>query len=364
MTITWASARAWRLQRHFLSGERGADVEEVIGRLTTVPAWSGDPELAVAMRLASPSPHAVATALADGALIRTFTFGGATHLMRPEDARDLLAIRSAGRQWELKSWQDYYRLAPDDWPDLRAAVRDAVADGPLTRAELSAAVTVIPRFAHLGPAFVDDSFTFLKPFAWQGDLALGPSRDGEVTLMSLHPHPGWGGIADLDEAGHRAIVGYLGAYGPAAIDRLHHWFGQGLSAGRRRIDRWVRELDDRLTDVEIEGDTAVALGEHLAAIERAEASDEVHFLGGHDQWVFGPGTTETRIVPPSLRPLATRGARLVLVGGLVCGSWRMGKRALEVTLTGGAPIAHSSVDASAARVAALMGQPDVDIVVN
>jgi hypothetical protein len=42
----------------------------------------------------------------------------------------------------------------------------------------------------------------------------------------------------------------------------------------------------------------------------------------------------------------------------------MGKRALEVTLTGGAPIAQSTVDASAARVAELMGRPDVDIVVN
>ena len=339
-------------------------MEEVIGRLTTIPAWSGDPELAVAMRLTSPSPQAVATALADGRLIRTFSFGGATHLMRPEDAADILAIRSAGRQWELKSWQVYYRLAPDDWPDLRAAVRDAVADGPLTRAELSAAVTVIPRFAHLGPAFVDDSFTFLKPFAWQGDIALGPSRGGEVTLRALRGHPGWGGIPDLDEAGHRAIVGYLGAYGPAKVDRLHHWFGQGLSAGRGRIDRWVRELDDRLTHVEIEGETAVALGEHLAAIQRAQASDDVHFLAGNDQWVFGPGTSETRVVPQRLRPLATRGARLVLMGGLVSGSWRMGKRALEVTWGGDDPIPRSAVEASGARVAQLLGNPDVEIVMN
>ena len=53
--------------------------------------------------------------------------------------RIYLALRSAGRQWELPSWVEYYRLGPADWPDFRAAVREALSDGPLTVAELGEA---------------------------------------------------------------------------------------------------------------------------------------------------------------------------------------------------------------------------------
>ena len=52
--------------------------------------------------------------------------------MTPEDGGAYLALRAAGRMWELPSWQSYYGLAPSDWPRLREVVRQALADGPLT----------------------------------------------------------------------------------------------------------------------------------------------------------------------------------------------------------------------------------------
>ena len=65
-------------------------------------------------------------------MIKAFAFRGSMHYLSPEEGGIYLALRSAGRQWELPSWVEYYRLAPSDWPDFRAAVREALSDGPLT----------------------------------------------------------------------------------------------------------------------------------------------------------------------------------------------------------------------------------------
>lgn len=363
MTISWAAARRWRLSRQYLlSG--APDVVEVVGRLTTIPAWVGNPELAVALRLAKPIPGAVGSALADGQLIRTYAFRGSMHLVRPEDAGVILALRAAGRQWERKSWQDYYRLSAADWPDLRRVVRDALAAGPLTQTELSSNVTAVPKFAHLGPAFTAASHTFLKPFAWQGDLFLGPTRDGKVTFQALEGHPGWTGLVDLEEAGHRAIVEYLAAYGPATIDRLHYWFGEGLSAGRQRIERWVNELSDRITSLQIAGDRALCLVEDAEEIASTDAAGSVLLIPGLDQWVLGPGTADTRVVPAALRPLATRGANLVLVDGLVHGTWRITRHAMEVTLADADGVDQASLSAAADQTAALLGRTELNSVIN
>ena len=43
-------------------------------------------------------------------MIKAFAFRGSMHYLSPEDGGIYLALRSAGRQWELPSWVDYYRL--------------------------------------------------------------------------------------------------------------------------------------------------------------------------------------------------------------------------------------------------------------
>ena len=363
MAITWAVARRWRLSRQYLL-DGAADATEVVGRLTTIPAWAGDPELAVALRLAKPSPSAVEMALADGRLIRTYSFRGSTHFMRPQDAGMILALRAAGRQWERKSWQDHYGLSAADWPHLRRTVREALAAGPLTQTELADAVTADSRYAHLGPALTAASHTFLKPFAWQGDLALGPSRGGKVTFLALEGHPGWSSPSDLDESGRRAILGYLGAYGPATADRLHYWFGEGLSAGHQRIERWIREISEWTTYLNVDGDRALCLAEHADDIASTPAAGSVILLPGYDQWVLGPGTGDTRVVAAQLRPLVTRGANLVLVDGVVGGIWTIKKHRLHIGLPSENAVDCSLLVPAVERLASFVSQADLDVVIN
>jgi hypothetical protein len=330
VTIDAASALTWRMHRHFLEGERASSVEQVVGRLVAVPSWSGDAELAVGLRMANPARGAVATALEDRRVIKTFAFRGAMNFFTPEDAGDYLALRSAGRQWELPSWREFYRIEPEDWPALREVVRDAVASGPLTQSELATAIASHPRFTHLHEAISHRSFTFLKPFAWQGDVSLGPTRDGEAVLQSLADAPGWAGIPSIDEAGPRAIAAYLSAYGPATASNLQYWLGECLSAGKRRITAWL-ENHEQLATVEVNGTPMFCLADQLDEIASTPPSVAVHLLPGVDQWVMGPGTADGFIVPPAHRTEATRGANLVVEGGRVVGTWKRAKRDITVT---------------------------------
>jgi hypothetical protein len=251
-SVTWAQALAWRMERQLLDPVGSESVAGVVRRLGAVLSMDESlAELAVRIRRTTSRPGELAEALAEGTVVKAFAFRGSMHYLSPEDGGIFLALRSAGRQRELPSWVAYYRLAPSDWPEFRAAVRDALTDGPLTVGELGAVLTQRPAYRHLKPVFDEGAGTLLKPLCWQGDMSFGPPRDGRHTFQRLDSNPRWQGLPDLDVAGPRAIMAYLRAYGPATPDHVHYWLGSGLSAGRRRLDSWMSGLGDRLVAVDV-----------------------------------------------------------------------------------------------------------------
>ena len=356
-TTTWAQALSWRLERHLLAPVGSEPVGGVVRRLGAVLAMDESlAELAVGTRRESSLTGDLAVALAAGEVIKAFAFRGAVHYLSPEDGGIYLSLRCAGRQWELKSWVDFYRLTPADWPDFRAAVRDAVADGPLTVAELGEALARHRAYRHLQPVFDEGAGTLIKPLTWQGDVSLGRSRDGRLTLQRLDDNPRWAGVSDLDEAGPRAITAYVAAYGPAPLDNLHHWLGNGLSAGRKRLQTWLAELGDRLVPLNVDGTEAYVLREDVDSLVAAEASETVRLLPGHDQWVMGPGTKDAHVTPPALRDLVTRKANPVIFGGVVCGTWARSGDDLAVTWLSDVPRPDSAIEVETVRLGKFLGR--------
>ncbi|WP_211588731.1 DNA glycosylase AlkZ-like family protein [Allorhizocola rhizosphaerae] len=348
------------MRRQLLDPVGTESVAGVVRRLGAIPAQlDAAAELAVRVRRQRSRPGEVARALADGRVIKTFAFRGATHLVTPEEGGAYLALRAASRMWELPSWQRYYGLTPADWPRLREAVREALADGPLTRDELGAAVTARPKFGHLGFAFADGAGTLLKPLAWQADMSFGPPRDGRATFQRLDTNPRWAGLPDLDEAGMRAVEAYFRAYGPATPDHVHYWLGNGLGAGRRRIQSWIAAFGDRLALVHIEGESAYILREDLEDLAATPASAAVRLLPGYDQWVLGPGTADAHVVPPARRTLVSRGANIVIVGGVVSGTWSLsgGQVVAAWFAEAGPPPAREALADEVARLATILGRP-------
>jgi hypothetical protein len=354
--VTWAQALGWRLERHLLDPVGPASAADVVRRLGAVLSMDEAlADVAVGTRSTRARPGDLAKAVAEGSVIKAFAFRGSMHYLSPEEGGIYLALRSAGRQWELPSWVEYYRLEPSDWPAFRAAVREALSDGPLTIAELGAALTRRPAYRHLKEVFDEGAGTLLKPLTWQGDMCFGPPRDGQHTFQRLDTNPRWTGLPDLDDAGPRAVIAYLQTYGPATLDQVHYWLGNGLSAGRRRLDRWIAGLGDRLVPVDVEGTTAYVVREDLGSLAASRPSEAVRFLPGHDQWVMGPGTGDVRVTPPPLRDAMTRKANSVVVGGVVSGTWRRKGDALVVTWPGERRPSRARLEQGAARLARVLG---------
>ena len=334
-------------------------VAGVVRRLGAVPAQSdATGELAVRVRRERSRAGEVARALADGRIIKTFAFRGATHLMTPEDGGVYLALRAASRMWELPSWQEFYRLTPTDWPHLRESVREALAGGPLTWEELGAAVTAQPRFRHLGSAFADKAGTLLKPLAWQGDMSFGPPRDGRATFQRLDRNPRWAGVPDLDEAGTRAVEAYFRAYGPATAGHVRYWLGEGLGAGRKRIRSWIAGFGDRLAAVDIDGEPAHILRDDLEALAATPVTTAVRLLPAYDQWVLGPGTADPHVVPPARRKLVSGKGNLVIAGGVVSGTWSVTRDQIVIAwFTEAGPPARDTLAEEVARLATILDRP-------
>lgn len=356
-SVTWAQALAWRMQRQLLDPVGSESVGGVVRRLGAVLSMDESlAELAVRTRRTTSRPGELAAALAEGEVIKAFAFRGSMHYLSPEEGGIYLALRSAGRQWELPSWVEHYRLAASDWPDFRAAVRAALSDGPLTLVELGRALTRHRAYRHLKPVFDEGAGTLVKPLTWQGDMSLGPPREGQPTFQRLDSNPRWRGIPDLDDAGPRAITAYFRTYGPATPDHLHYWLDEGLSAGRKRLQTWFSELGDRLVPVDVEGTTAYLLREDVDVLEAARPSEAVRFLPGHDQWVIGPGTKDGHVTPSSRRDLMTRKANPVIVGGVVSGTWTRKDDELSVTWLDERRRPDDAIQRECNRLADLLGR--------
>ena len=82
-----------------------------------------------------------------------------------------------------------------------------------------------------------------------------------------------GGRPRLEEAGPGAISAYLRTYGPATFDHIHYWLGDGLSAGRKRLNSWLSGLRDQLIAVDVEGTTAYVVRENVDSLAAARPSN-------------------------------------------------------------------------------------------
>lgn len=289
-------------------------------------------ELAIAARRNRAQPGDLQQAHAQGQVVKVFAFRGAMHYLAPEDGGAYLALRSASRQWELPSWQRSYGLKRTDWPAFRESVREALREGPLTIAELGSAVSANAEYRHLRSVFAEGAGSLIKPLTWQGDISFGPPREGQHTFQRLADNPRWAGVWDLDEAGPYAIMSYLRSYGPATHDHIYYWLGEGLSAGRKRLQGWLAQVKTQLVAIDVDGETAYVASEDVDTLMAARPSDAVRLLPGHDQWVMGPGTKDEHVIPPAHRAPVTRKANLVVVGGVVSGTWSSQDGGIKVAL--------------------------------
>ncbi len=148
------------------------------------------------------------------------------------------------------------------------------------------------------------------------------------------------------------------AYGPATPDHVQYWLGNCLGAGRKRIQAWIARFGNRLAAVEIGGQSAFVLRDDIEELAATTATTAVRLLPGYDQWVLGPGTADTHIVPPAARTLVSRQANIVIVGGVASGTWSLaGDRVAIAWFAEGQRARGDALAAEVARLATIVDRP-------
>jgi hypothetical protein len=166
---------------------------------------------------------------------------------------------------------------------------------------------------------------------------------------------------DAAEAAPRAINAYLGAYGPATPTQLRNWLARGRISGRQ-LKHWFGELADSLTKIDVDGDEMLIRTEDVDSLANAKSAATVRLLGGFEQWVLGPGTDDTHIIPAGRRSAVSRTsgwiAPIAVVGGVVSGTWSF--EAQEVVIEWFAecgPPPMPELETEASRLSARLGRP-------
>ncbi|MFB9446584.1 winged helix DNA-binding domain-containing protein [Dactylosporangium vinaceum] len=320
ISVTWDDVLHWRCRQQWLHRPaEAADPVAVVTRLGGVQAQvASAAEQAVAARQETPDPGSVGAALAERRLVKTWTVRGTLHLLPPEPARAQLALLGAARTWETGSWQRTFVTAAQ-MEKVTAAAAEVLDGRELTREELTAAIVEHAGDPALGEHLRSGWGTVLKPVAWQGLLVYGTTG---VTFSK----PAWDGLPQPAAAARSVIPAYLGAYGPASAATFDRWLIRGRSKPAA-LRAWFAELlaDGVIAEVDVEGERLYARSEDLETLQTPKPFEGVRLLPAFDQFVLGPGTADTRIIPPEQRARVSRAAGwispVVVHRGRVAGVW-------------------------------------------
>ncbi|PZF99164.1 DNA glycosylase AlkZ-like family protein [Micromonospora deserti] len=359
--LTADQVLAWRTGRHLLHRPAGMTSVDVVGRLVAVQAQvASAAEQAVAARQADPRPGALAAALADRRLVKTWAMRGTLHLLRVEDAPACLALLAAGRFWEKGSWQRAF-VTVARMSAIAEAAAAALNGRMLTREQLSAEIVDRTGDRDLADHLASGWGAVLKPLAWQGLLVHGPNEGNRVTFTRPDTLlPDWPGLPDPDEAAARVVPAWLGAYGPASAETFDQWLSRGGSK-RAALRGWFTRLVEagELAPVTVDDRPAYARAADLDGLAEARPDDVVRLLPAFDQWVLGPGTKDTTIIPTARRAAVSRAAGwispVVVHRGRVVGTWeaRDGEPVVDLWPESG-PVPAEPLDAERARLRAYL----------
>jgi hypothetical protein len=174
--------------------------------------------------------------------------------------------------------------------------------------------------------------------------------------------PSWQSYYELTPADWPALrdaVRDALAGGPITRDEL----GAAVTAQARFRHLGIAGLGDRLAEVDIDGSLAYVLREDLDDLAATPATGAVRLLPGYDQWVLGPGTADTHVVPPARRPLVSRQGNLVVAGGVVSGTWSAtGDELVVGWFAEAGPPPRDALAGEVARLATILGRPHEPVI--
>ncbi|HWJ10503.1 MAG TPA: winged helix DNA-binding domain-containing protein [Nocardioides sp.] len=272
------------------------------------------PYLSLAARLTDLDPRVVSDAIESRTLARVLSLRDTVHLHLPADALSLPVWAAPVRDRELRMSQTIGEAREVDRDAFAAAVRVALADGPLAQRTLSARLAEhFPSYtaAQLGSvARVTEVLVQLPP--------RGCWKPTTSTAVAYDFAERWLGGALVAPDVPDVVRRYLRAFGPATAADVTTW------SGITRLVPVLKAMDDLVRHEDEDGKV-------LFDVEGAPVADEdapapVRLLGTYDNvWLSHAG--RDRVTAPERRAtwMGTNGAQsnALFADGWLEGLWRI-----------------------------------------
>lgn len=227
----WIARR--RLQGLRLRGAGPATPGDVAGDLTAMQAQEhAYAQWSVAQRAAgAPARPAVASAFADGRILRTHVLRPTWHYVAPRDLRWLIGL--SGPRVNAGNARRYAELGLDARTLARSddVIAGAVAGGPQTRRELAAILE-----GH-GIAAAGQRIAYMLMHAeLAAVICSGPMRGKQHTYAAFDQRVPAGQALDADDALAELAWRYFSTRGPATLTDFCWWSGIKAADARRGLE--------------------------------------------------------------------------------------------------------------------------------
>lgn len=291
-------------------------------------------EWSLGVRVDGLTPEDVQAALWEQrTLVKTWAMRATLHLLPAADLPLFAAARSASISRNYERYFIQSGVPEGRYQEVLDTASEILSDGPITREELARALSERMGLPALSAVIAGEGWgSPLKPMAWRGDLAFGPSRGRNVTFVNPRSWvDGWD-VWDAQEALQEIVRRYLRAYGPATPALFAGWWEAHQVTARAAF----RALAGELTPVEVEGWPAFALADTLEPMRSSEDFGILRLLPLFDAYTVGLGRRDdiAALLAPEQYKRMFRMAgwvsAVVLVDGRIAGTWEA-KAAREAT---------------------------------
>lgn len=337
---------------------------------TKIVAWLGAMQAqdfagakwSLGLRLPPTTDRAIEQAYNEGRILRTHAMRPTWHFVAPTDIRWLQAL--TGSRVRQVSAGRYRQLELDDATLVRAAgiMVESLAQGPLTRAELGAALAA----AGIAEA-TGQRLAYMVMWAeLEALICSGPQRGKQFTYMVLDDRVPPAPIQTAEESLAELLRRYFRSHGPATEYDFARWSGLTLADTRRGL----ASVGQELAQVVVNDQTYWLAPDSWVATPAAPGPTPMAYLVSiYDEYTIG--YKDRRIIGSdelsrSLSGMGNALQNVILVDGRLAGTWRrvLSGRRVTAELTPLISLTaadRQAIDRAAERLARFLERP-VDVV--
>jgi hypothetical protein len=269
--MTDAKIAAFRLRRHHLSGNDGADPATICRDICGAQAQHlPSAFLQIRARNRNIARRRIEAALWDSrTLVRTSLMRQTLHIIPADEFAMYIAALKRSRVAAVLQVMARCKITPEESDALTELILEALKDGPQAQPAIRAAVR--PRVSSRVQAWMDKVSSMVRVPVAEGRICYGTGTDFVRVDQWLPAQPSM----TEPEAQATLLRKYLRAYGPATVQDFAYWSGISVKDCAPLFESVKAEL------VEIDGH-GMLLAEDLKTLQSARAVSGLHLLPGFD----------------------------------------------------------------------------------